>query len=54
VLVFRGGSVKLPQDTYTLEHPALGKFQLFLVPGETAENGAKGYVATINRLAFRG
>jgi hypothetical protein len=52
VLVFRGGSVKLPQDTYTIEHPALGKFKLFLVPSGADENGAQGYVATINRLAL--
>ena len=52
VLYFRGGDVKLPQDTYTVEHPALGNFQLFLVPGGADENGAQSYVATINRLAY--
>jgi hypothetical protein len=52
VLHFRGGSVKLPQDTYVVEHPALGTFKLFLVPSGSDENGAEGYVATINRLAY--
>lgn len=52
VLLFRGGDVRLPQDTYTVEHPALGNFQLFLVPGGADENGAQSYVATINRLAY--
>ena len=51
-LHFRGGDVQLPQDTYTVEHPALGNFQLFLVPGGADENGAQSYVATINRLAY--
>ena len=52
VLHFRGGSTELPQDTYTVEHPALGTFKLFLVPTGPDENGAQGYVATINRLAY--
>jgi hypothetical protein len=52
VLHFRGGDVQLPQDTYTVEHPALGNFRLFLVPGGADENGAQSYVATINRLAY--
>lgn len=52
VLHFRGGSRELPQNTYTVEHPALGTFQLFLVPTGADENGAQGYVATINRLAY--
>ena len=52
VLHFRGGDVQLPQDTYTVEHPALGNFKLFLVPGGADENGAQSYVATINRLAY--
>jgi hypothetical protein len=50
-LHFRGGSVELPQDTYIVEHAALGTFRLFLVPTGTDENGAQGYVAVINRLA---
>jgi len=52
VLHFRGDSVQLPQDTYTVEHPALGTFLLFLVPSGPDENGAQGYTATINRLAY--
>jgi hypothetical protein len=52
VLHFRGGDVQLRQDTYTVEHPALGNFKLFLVPGGADENGAQSYVATINRLAY--
>lgn len=52
VLHFRGGDAQLPQNTYTVEHPALGNFKLFLVPGGADDNGAQGYVATINRLAY--
>lgn len=52
VLHFRGGDVLLPQDTYAVEHAALGNFSLFLVPSGADENGAQGYVATINRLAY--
>ena len=52
VLQFRGGSVQLPQDTYMVEHPALGNFRLFLVPSGADENGAQSYVAIINRLAL--
>ncbi len=52
VLHFRGGDVQLPQNTYTVEHPALGTFELFLVPSGADENGAQSYVATINRLAY--
>lgn len=52
VLHFRGGDVRLPQDTYTVEHPALGNFSLFLVPSGADENGAQSYVATINRLSY--
>src|ERR1043165_6468096 len=52
ILFFRGGSKQLPQDTYTMDHPALGTFQLFLVPSGPDENGAQGYTATVNRLAY--
>ena len=52
VLEFRGGTAQLHQDTYTIEHPALGTFKLFIVPGGTDENGASLYAATINRLAY--
>lgn len=52
VLHFRGGDVRLPQDTYTVEHAALGSFGLFLVPSGADANGAQSYVATFNRLAY--
>jgi len=51
-LLFRGGSRALGQDTFTINHPALGRFQLFLVPVGTDQNGAQGYLATINRLTY--
>jgi hypothetical protein len=50
-LLFRGGGPALQQNTYTVEHPALGTFKLFLVPVGTDDNGAQGYLATINRLS---
>ena len=53
-LLFRGGGgPALLQNTYTVEHPALGTFKLFLVPVETDDNGAQGYLATINRLSYK-
>lgn len=51
-LLFRGGGTALPQGTYRIEHAALGKFALFLVPTGTDDNGAQGYLATINRLSY--
>ena len=51
-LLFRGGSRPLRQDTYRIEHPALGTFYLLLVPAGTDQNGAQGYLATINRLTY--
>ena len=51
-LVFVGGSVALSQGTYRVEHPALGTFQLFLVPGGSDKYGAQSYVAIINRLPY--
>lgn len=54
VLFFSGGSVALPQNTYIVEHAALGTFHLFVVPGGADENGAQGYTAVINRLAHTG
>jgi hypothetical protein len=50
-LLFRGGSLALKQDTYTLVHPSLGTFQLLLVPSGSDKNGAQAYVATLNRLS---
>jgi hypothetical protein len=51
-LLFRGGSVALPQNTYRIEHPSLGTFALFLVPGAPDDNGAQSFVAIINRLPY--
>jgi len=50
-LLFIGGSDALEQNTYVIEHAALGTFQLFLVPAGSDANGAQKYVATINRVA---
>jgi len=50
-LLFVGGSEARSQNTYVVTHPALGTFQLFLVPAGTDENGAQKSVATINRIA---
>lgn len=38
-----------PQLTYTITHQTLGSFQLFLVPGKSAEN-QQLLIAVINRL----
>ena len=51
-LLFRGGSTVLKQKTYKIEHPSLGTFQLFLVPGSPDDNGAQSFVAIINRLPY--
>lgn len=45
------GSPALRQGTYGIEHPALGSFALFLVPGSPDPNGGQSYVAIVNRLA---
>jgi len=50
-LSFRGGSRALPQNTYMITHPSLGTFALLLVPSGSDQNGAQGYLATINRLS---
>src|SRR5690349_23961084 len=50
-LLFRGGSRAFPQGTYTVTHPSLGVFALLLVPAGSDQNGAQGYLATINRLS---
>jgi hypothetical protein len=52
-LLFRGGTTPLRQNTYAMDHPALGKFELFLVPGAPNDNGAQSFVAIINRLSFK-
>ncbi len=47
-LVFSGGK-QLPQDTYTIEHGALGTFKLLLVP--TGKQSGVAYLeAIVNRL----
>jgi hypothetical protein len=51
-LLFRGGSRGLGQNTYTMDHAALGTFRLLLVPVGADDNGAQGYLATINRLTY--
>ncbi len=50
-LQFRGGSRSLPQATYMITHPSLGTFALLLVPSGSDQNGAQGYLATVNRLS---
>jgi hypothetical protein len=52
-LLFQGGTTPLRQNTYAMDHPALGKFQLFLVPGAPSDNGAQSFVAIINRLSYK-
>jgi hypothetical protein len=49
-LLFVGGSEARSQNTYVVSHPALGTFNLFLVPAGSDENGAQKSVATLNRL----
>jgi hypothetical protein len=51
-LLFRGGRAAMKQDTYVVVHPALGTFELFLVPAGSDRNGAQEYLATINRLSL--
>jgi hypothetical protein len=51
-LLFRGGGTELKQNTYEVQHAALGTFQLFLVPGGADQTGTQQYVATINRLSL--
>lgn len=52
-LLFRGGTAVLRQNTYRIDHPSLGRFQLFLVPGGPDDVGAQSYVAIINRLSYK-
>src|SRR5260370_27613840 len=51
-LLSRAGSVARPQNTYKIEHPSLGTFPLFLVPGKPDDNGAQSFVAIMNRLSY--
>lgn len=52
-LLFRGGTAVLRQNTYRMDHPSLGRFELFLVPGGPDSVGAQSYVAIINRLSYK-
>ena len=48
MLSFLGTMVdQLPQDTYSFEHPGLGKFWLLIVPSAP---GGQTYGAVINKL----
>ena len=51
VLKFYGIEMLLRQNTYRIEHAVLGRFDLFLVPGDR-DKSKKGYyyLAVINRL----
>jgi hypothetical protein len=50
-LLFQGpAELPLTQETYTVKHPDLGKFQMFVVPAD-ADNGGPKYEAQFNRLA---
>jgi hypothetical protein len=48
-LHFYGAGAGLSQQTYTVEHDSLGRFELFLVP-----SGPSSYTATFNRLVGPG
>jgi hypothetical protein len=49
-LIFRGhGNAKLGQETYTIEHPRLGAFPLFLVPVGQGRKG-QSFQAIVNRI----
>jgi hypothetical protein len=48
-LVFRGQQ-RLSQDVYTIQHPALGKFDLLVVPVGKKDKKGLYYEAVINRL----
>jgi hypothetical protein len=49
-LTFQGhGNAKLGQETYTIEHPRLGAFPLFLVPVGAARRG-QSFEAVVNRI----
>jgi len=52
LLVFEGPlTLPLRQNTYDIEHGRLGRFKLFIVPGDTTATGAaRRYGALINRI----
>lgn len=47
MLAFQSSAQPLAQGTYAFQHPTLGKFQLFIVPGL---QGAQSYTAVFNHL----
>jgi hypothetical protein len=50
-LVFRGpNGLPLNQGTYKVQHGKLGKFQLFVVPGDASRLSGPHYEAIINRV----
>lgn len=50
-LVFQGPrSLPLRQETYTIEHGTMGKFELLVVPGSQNDPAGRHYEAVINRL----
>jgi hypothetical protein len=50
-VVFEGPrSLALRQETYTITHKRLGKFQLFVVPGDPGDGAGLHYGADINRV----
>lgn len=49
-LVFRGTSAKrFPQNTYRIEHAALGTFDMFITPTDRPSRDVQYYTAVINR-----
>ncbi len=50
ILLFRGPrSPVLSQNTYEFSHPDLGKFSLFITPGQTVSQG-QNYRAVVNHV----
>jgi len=50
-VVFQGPrSLPLRQNTYTIEHARLGRFQLLVVPGDPGKGSGLHYGADINRV----
>jgi uncharacterized membrane protein YgcG len=47
MLSFQSSAQPLAQGTYAFQHPTLGKFQLFIVPGS---QGSQSYTAVFNQL----
>jgi hypothetical protein len=50
-LVFQGpASLPLRQETYTIDHGKMGRFQLLIVPASKSDPARPHYEAVINRL----